>query len=64
MSELFDPPLPEMIREVEREITLRRAVYPGLVARKKLTQVRADRQIALMEAVRRNLEVQLECLSL
>lgn len=64
MPELFDPPLPEMIREVEREITLRRAVYPSLVARKKLTQVRADRQIALMEAVRGNLEVQLECLSL
>lgn len=64
MPELFDPPLPEMIREVEREITLRRAVYPSLVARKKLTQVGADRQIALMEAVRGNLEVQLECLSL
>lgn len=64
MPELFDPSVPDMIREVEREITLRRAVYPGLVARKKLTQARADRQIALMEAVRGNLEVQLECLSL
>lgn len=61
MPELFDPTLPEMIREVEREITLRRAVYPGLVAKKKLTQTRADRQILVMQSVLDNLRDQVEC---
>lgn len=48
--------LEQQISEVAREIALRRNVYKGFVARGKLTQERADRQIALMEAVRATLE--------
>lgn len=51
MTELFPIGLPEMIHEVEREIALRRRVFPRWVADKRLTQVKADRQIAVMEAV-------------
>jgi hypothetical protein len=39
------------IAEVEREIALRRRVYPGLVMRKKMRQVEADLHISRMEDV-------------
>lgn len=58
MPELFDPSLDEMIREIEREIVLRRSVYPGLVVRKRLTQARADRQILIIQFVLANLREQ------
>lgn len=58
MPELFDPSLDEMVREIEREIVLRRSVYPGLVERRRLTQVRADRQILIMQFVLANLREQ------
>lgn len=52
MSDLFtEVPLAEMIAEAERELHLRRSVYPRQVGRGKLTQTRADRQIAVMEAI-------------
>lgn len=35
-----------------RELHYRRRVYPGLVQRGKMTQQQADREIALMEAIR------------
>jgi hypothetical protein len=41
----------EMIVELEREIALRRHVYPRWVADKRLSQDKADRQIAVLEAV-------------
>lgn len=38
------------IAEVGREIGLRRYVYPGFVARGKMTQAAADEHLARMEA--------------
>lgn len=51
MTDLFEPSLAEMISDAQREISMRKAVYPGLVARGKLSQDRADRQIKTMEAI-------------
>jgi hypothetical protein len=56
VSELFPFTIAEMIREVEREISLRRRVYPRWVAQGRLTQAAADKQIAIMEAVVRWLQ--------
>lgn len=41
---------------IERELRFRRHVYPRRVADGKMTQVLADRQIALMESVKASLE--------
>lgn len=41
----------EQIAEVGREIGLRKSVYPGFVARGKLSQEEADQHLARMEAV-------------
>lgn len=41
----------EKLKEIEREISQRQWVYRGLVARGKLKQATADRQIAIMSAV-------------
>ena len=51
MNELFPIGLPEQIAAVEREIALRRRVYPRRVADRKMTQALADKQIAAMSAV-------------
>ena len=52
MSDLFtDVPLAEMIAEAERELHLRRSVYPRQVSRGKLTQAKADRAIAVQQAI-------------
>lgn len=55
MTDLFagtlPAPLAAQIREVEREIEMRRQVYPRRVAARAMTQALADRQIAVMEAV-------------
>ena len=51
MAELFPITRGEMLAESEREVALRKRVYPRWVADKKLTQAKADRQIAVMEAV-------------
>ena len=42
--------LDDQIRSVGREIGLRRSVYPRFVANKKLTQEKADYELACMEA--------------
>lgn len=55
MAELVEPRLEELLGCVEREISLRRRVYPRWVAQNKLTQEKADREIALMEAVAKTL---------
>ena len=55
MTELFAPTLADEIACVEREIALRRHVYPRWVAAKRMTREKADREIALMEAVARRL---------
>jgi len=52
MAELFtDVPYAEQIAEVERELALRRRVYPGRVTNRQMTQESADRHIRAMEAV-------------
>lgn len=42
--------LEQQIAEVAREIALRRNVYPKWVESKRLTQQKADQQIAAMQA--------------
>jgi hypothetical protein len=44
-------PLSVQIKSVEREIAMRRAVYPKRVATKAMKQETADHEIAAMEAV-------------
>ena len=55
MPDLFAGTLPIDLRaqvaEVEREIALRRRVYPRWVQADRMTQAAADRQIETMEAV-------------
>lgn len=51
MAEGEKIPLSEQIKEVGREIGLRRSVYPGFVQRMKMSQQEADMRIATMEAV-------------
>lgn len=48
--------LDDQIKSVGREIGLRRAVYPKFVASKKLTQERADHELAAMEEVYKTLK--------
>lgn len=52
MPELFNAvDLQEQIAEVQREIAVRKRVYPRFVAQNNLTKAKAERQIAVMEAV-------------
>lgn len=44
-------PLRHQIEEVERELVMRRQVYPGLVRRKTMRQGEADLHMGRMEAV-------------
>ncbi len=48
--------LQQMIECAHRELGMRRAVYPNLIDRKKMSQERADREIAAMEAIVQFLE--------
>lgn len=41
----------EKFKEIERELLMRRRVYPRFVEQKKMSQTQADRQIALMDAI-------------
>lgn len=51
MSGLFEIDWAEKLAEVERELVMRRRVYPRSVSSGKLSQERADRGIAVMEAI-------------
>ena len=42
----------QLIECVERELRMRRSVYPKWVGRGTLTKGKAEREIAMMEAVR------------
>jgi len=44
-------PLDEQIKSVEREIAVRVRVYPRWVVDRRLTQAKADHEIAAMKAV-------------
>lgn len=60
MSQLFEPALsvslPRQIQCIQRELSFRRRVYPRWVAEGKMTQAKADEEIAVMEAVIQTLE--------
>ena len=51
MADLFEITLEDMAAEAEREVRLRSRVYPAWVADRRLTQHRADRQLAVMKAI-------------
>lgn len=53
---LDDIPLADQIACVKREVQMRRIVYPGRIAAKRMTQATADKEVARMEAVLRTLE--------
>lgn len=42
----------EKLEAVDRELKYRRRVYPRWIEAEKMTQALADRQIAVMEAIR------------
>ena len=48
-SDLLPITLPEMLAELEREIALRKRVYPRWVQAGRLSAAKAERQIEVME---------------
>lgn len=56
MSDLFPITLAEEIAAVEREVKLRKRVYPRYVHTRRMTQEKADKEIFAMEAVLRRLK--------
>jgi hypothetical protein len=51
-TDLFqDIPIAEQLAEAERELHMRRSVYPRRVSAGKLTQAKADRAIAVQIAI-------------
>jgi hypothetical protein len=55
-SDLLGMDLQELIAVAKREVRLRRQVYPRYVNSRRMTQARADREIACMEHIVRVLE--------
>jgi hypothetical protein len=55
MPDLFPPTLDELIRCAEREVRYRESVYPRMIANGRMTQRRAEREIALMQAIAEHL---------
>jgi hypothetical protein len=47
--------LREQIACAEREIAMRRKVYPGLVRQGRMTLIRMEQEISTMEAIRNTL---------
>lgn len=60
LFEAADTPLPftrdDKRRALDREIAMRMRVYPDWVARGRMTQTLADREIAIMQAIRQDYE--------
>lgn len=56
MAELFAPSLADQIECVKREIAMRESVYPRWVGARKMTQAKADRELACMRAVLETLQ--------
>lgn len=44
-------PLAEQVRAAQRELAMRRSVYPRRVEAKRMTQAMADRETTAMEAI-------------
>jgi hypothetical protein len=51
MPELFPPTLTDLVACAEREVAMRRRVYPRRVHDRKMSQQLADAEIAKMEAI-------------
>jgi hypothetical protein len=51
MNDLFEPSLEDLVLCAERELQMRRTVYPRQVAAGRMSQRRADREIKLMERI-------------
>ncbi|RSK29879.1 hypothetical protein [Hymenobacter metallilatus] len=49
-------PLPDQVRCLRREVTMRYAVYPGRVAAQKMSQAEMDREIGTMQAAADSIE--------
>ena len=49
MAELFSPTLDDQIAEIEREIAMRRRVFPELVSRGRLSERKAAFRIVCLE---------------
>jgi hypothetical protein len=45
---------------VQRELAMRRKLYPRWVAEEKMTQQKSDREIAIMEAIVKDCEANVE----
>lgn len=56
-DELFPITVADEIAELERELKMRHQVYPRRVASGMLSQAKADRQIAVLEATIRTLQM-------
>ena len=46
----------DKLKEVKRELVMRRRVYPRFVWDKKMTQEEADKRIAILEAIEADYE--------
>ena len=54
MADLFTGdaiPVSEKIEELKHELRQRAHVYPRLVAKKRMTQAKADRRVEVMQAI-------------
>ena len=52
----------DMVAEIDREVALRRRVYPGWIKGGKITQETADRRIAVLEATSAYLRLSVDTL--
>ena len=43
--------IPEMLKCAERELALRKSVYPGLIRRKKMSVTKADYELKCQEHI-------------
>lgn len=50
----------EKLKEIERELAQRRRVYPRLIDAGKLSRATADRQTAILEAIREDYRRKIE----
>jgi len=41
----------EKLKEIEREITIRRKIYPSWVAQNRLSYAAAEKQLAILQAI-------------
>lgn len=59
-ASMIEPTLAEQIDELERELTMRRRVYPRLVANGKLGADKAARSMLIIETIIKRLRRELQ----